>query len=127
MGRPLAPIDEEELTKLALAGAKNAELAAYFGVDEATIGTRFSKILTKIRSVRRMNLRGAQTEKAMSGDATMMIWLGKNELEQTDKVEQQHSGGITIQVVYEDIDPNSKTAATEPAPYEPQGRPSPLL
>lgn len=121
MGRPLADIDEEEVVRLASRGAKNAELAAYFGVDEETISRRFAKILTKTRSIRRMHLRGVQTDKALGGDTTMLIWLGKNDLDQTDKVEQQHSGGVTINVVYEDIEPSAA------APETPQSRPSPLL
>lgn len=122
MAPPLADIPEDEVASLALKGAKNAEIAAYFGVDEATIGRRFAKLLTKKRSVRRMNLRAAQTDKALGGDTTMLIWLGKNDLEQTDKVEQQHSGGVTINVVYEDLDP-SAVAPEEP----PQSSPNPLL
>lgn len=127
MARPLTPIDEEKVAELAYRGARNSEIAFVLGVDDETISARFSRLLNKKRAERRLALRDAQTSKAMMGDATMLIWLGKNELDQTDKVEQQHSGGITIQVVYEDIDPNGKTAASEPAPYEPQGRPSPLL
>lgn len=100
MGRPLADIDEEEVAKLALSGAKNAEIAAYFGVDENTITSRFSKILTKKRSIRRMKLRAAQTDKAMGGDTTMLIWLGKNDLDQTDKVEQKSTGVVEREVHY---------------------------
>lgn len=121
MAPPLADIPEEEVAELALKGAKNAEIAAFFGVDEATIGRRFAKLLTKKRSIRRMHLRGIQTDKALSGDTTMLIWLGKNELDQTDKVEQQHSGGVTIKVEYEDVEPGAAESDT------PQSRPSPLL
>lgn len=135
MGRPLADINEAELVRLASGGAKNTELANYFGVDENTIVNRFAKILTKIRSVRRMHLRTAQTDKALGGDVTMLIWLGKNDLDQTDRVEQQHSGGVTIKVEYEDVDYNKNAVVREQESlthgqqqmYEPQSRPSPLL
>lgn len=127
MGRHLTPIDEEKVAELALKGASNNEIAYLLDVDDQTIINRFSKLLNKKRAERRIWLRNLQNTKAGQGDTTMLIWLGKNILEQTDKVEQQHSGGITIQVVYEDIDPNSNTAANEPKPYDPQGRPSPLL
>lgn len=127
MGRPLIPVDENKIAELALNGARNSEIAYIIGIDDKTLVDRFSRLLNKKRAERRLTLRTAQTSKAMSGDATMLIWLGKNELEQTDKVEQQYSGGITIQVVYEDVDPNGKTTAIECDPNEPQGRPSPLL
>lgn len=122
MSRPPTPIDEDELVQLASDGAKNAELAAYFGVDEQTIANRFSKILTKTRSIRRMRLRQTQTRKAHTGDATMLIWLGKNELDQTDKVEQSGTTEVIFRVVYEDESGNSDQNAE--ATSGPEGHPS---
>lgn len=122
MGRPLADIDENKVAELAYLGALNSEIGAFFGVDGDTIKNRFSSLVAKQRSLRRFWLRGLQSRKAEQGDSTMLIWLGKNELHQTDKVEQQHSGGITINVVYEDVEPNA--AAPEDPP---QSSPSPLL
>lgn len=107
MGRPLADIDEEEVAKLAYAGARNSEIAYILGVDDTTIVNRFSRLLDKKRAERRVWLRGLQNAKANMGDTAMQIWLGKNILDQTDKVEQQHSGGVTIKVEYEDIEPNA--------------------
>lgn len=100
MGRPLADINEDEVGKLALQGAKNAEIAAYFGVDKQTIANRFSTILTKKRSVLRMNLRKAQIDKGFLGDTTMLIWLGKVLLGQTEKIEQHSSGVIEREIRY---------------------------
>lgn len=114
MARHPAVIDEEEVATLAFKGASNNEIAFLLGVDDQTIINRFSKLLSKKRAERRVWLRELQNSKAGSGDTTMLIWLGKNNLEQTDKMEQQHSGGVTINVVYEDVEPNA--AAPQEAP-----------
>lgn len=107
MGRPLADIDIEKVADLALRGASNNEIAHLLDVDDQTIINRFSKLLDKKRAERRVWLRDLQSNKAKQGDTTMLIWLGKNILDQTDKVEQQHSGGVTIKVEYEDVEPSA--------------------
>lgn len=103
MARPKVVIDEERVGEMALKGAKNSEIAHILGVDDQTIEKRFSLILIKKRAERRYNLKRKQYEKAMLGDTTMLVWLGKNELEQTDKQETKHSGAVdaklTIEVV----------------------------
>lgn len=86
MARPKLKIDEAELERLASAGALNSEIAAVFGVDDQTISRRFSRILAKKRAQRRIELRLAQTDAAKAGNATMLVWLGKQELGQSDEV-----------------------------------------
>lgn len=123
MARPPADIDEKELIELASQGAKNAELAHYFGVDEQTIANRFSKILLKTRSIRRMRLRQTQTKNALGGDNTMLIWLGKNELGQIDKVEQSGATEVIFRVCYEDGPDNrdqNPEATSGPEGYPPE-------
>lgn len=46
----------------------------------------------------RASLRRKQWKAAESGNPTMLIWLGKNMLEQTDKQDIKHSGDIGITV-----------------------------
>lgn len=115
MARPLLDVDEGKIAELAFQGARNSEIAFVLGIDDQTLVGRFSRILNKKRAERRVALRKSQTDKAMGGDATMLIWLGKNELDQTDKVEQKQSGGLVIQVVYEDIEPNTDDQPPEAA------------
>lgn len=126
MARPLIPLDEDRIAELAFKGARNSEIGFLMGVDDETIKSRFSRLLDKKRAERRVWLRESQNRKVEQGDTSMMIWLGKNELDQTDKAEQQHSGNITIQVVYEDIEPNRDDSPPADQ-YSPQSRPSPLL
>lgn len=106
IGRPPKDLDEQRVDQLAYQGCRNSEIAYILGVDDMTIAHRFSTILTKARARRRAELRMKQFEKAMQGDTTMLIWLGKNELKQTDKAEQKLGGTVAIKVEYEDLPPD---------------------
>ena len=103
MARPKVPLDEDAIAQMALDGAKNTDIADRLGVDEGTIRKGYSEILRKKRAERRMNLRRKQYEKAIRGDTVMLVWLGKNDLDQSDKQETKHSGSVdsrlTIEVV----------------------------
>lgn len=51
----------------------------------------------------KLKLAQKQYEVAMKGNATLLIWLGKNWLGQTDKNEIEHTGGIIkIEVAKDD-------------------------
>lgn len=77
---------------MALCGAYNTEIAEFCGCSVDTLTNRFSDILTKSRAGLRVKLRRAQMKLALSGNATMLIWLGKNMLDQSDKVEIDPKG-----------------------------------
>lgn len=102
-GRPLKPLSEEKVAELAYNGCKNSEIGYILGVDEETIANRFSGALAKSRAIKRADLRAVQIKKALAGDVTMLIWLGKNELEQTDKLQNDHAGTVEIKVTYEEL------------------------
>ena len=70
--------------KLAQIGCKNQEIADWFGIDENTLTYNFSEDITKGRENLKQSLRRAQLKLALSGNATMLIWLGKNMLGQSD-------------------------------------------
>lgn len=93
MPRPKAQIDENEVALLAYEGASNRDIAALLGVDHQTIANRFSPLLGKKRAERRLALRQMQWAKAEAGDSTMLIWLGKNELDQTDRASTDVTSG----------------------------------
>jgi hypothetical protein len=77
---------------MALSGCSNREISDYFNCDEGTIRKRFSAILTKARAERAWTLRRQQTALAKKRNATMLIWLGKNELSQSDRQTHEHTG-----------------------------------
>ncbi|RJQ55930.1 MAG: hypothetical protein C4521_01015 [Actinobacteria bacterium] len=70
---------------LAALQCSNVEIAAFFGCDEGTIRKRFSEELTKGRQNGKISLRRKQWEAAKNGNVTMLIWLGKQWLGQSDK------------------------------------------
>ena len=79
-------IDTEKLEQLASFGCTNIELASFFGCTESLLRKSYSEFLTKGR------LRQAQWKSALGSEkhppnVTMLIWLGKQVLGQTDKSE----------------------------------------
>jgi len=77
-------IDPKEVEKLAAIGMKNTEIAEYLEIDDSTLAYNFKQQLTKGRHNLRCSLRQAQIQLALSGNATMLIFLGKNLLGQSD-------------------------------------------
>ncbi len=84
VGRNKVVIPAEEVFKLAQIGCKNHEIADWFGVDENTLTYNFSVDLLKGRESLKQSLRRAQIKLALNGNATMLIWLGKNILGQSE-------------------------------------------
>ena len=84
VGRDKTPILSADVFKLAAIGMKDHEIADWFGIDSNTLRYNFVVQLTKGRSTLSQSLRRKQIEVAMTGNATMLIWLGKNILNQSD-------------------------------------------
>ena len=84
VGRDKKVIPPQEVYKLAQMGCKNQEIADWFGLDENTLTYNFSVELLKGRESLKQSLRQAQIKLALSGNATMLIWLGKNILGQSE-------------------------------------------
>lgn len=84
VGRDKKIIPPEEVYKLAQIGCKDIEIAAWFGIDENTLTYNFSVELIKGRENLKQSLRRAQLSLALSGNAVMLIWLGKNILGQSE-------------------------------------------
>lgn len=90
MARPervLPPDAEKVAGAAAFAGAPDRDIAHALGVAVSTLKRRFGPELTKQRALRRIEIRRAQTVAARAGNATMLIWLGKQELGQRDVLE----------------------------------------
>ena len=77
-------IDPNEVYKLASIGMKNSEIAEWFGIDDSTLNYNFKQELLKGKLNLSQSLRRAQISLALSGNATMLIWLGKNILGQSE-------------------------------------------
>jgi len=99
MGRPKIPIDANVIEGMARVSCTTAEMASILGVGRRTIEDRFRREIEKGRASARMSLRHMQWKKALEGNIVMMIWLGKNELGQTDRAAIELSGQVDAQVL----------------------------
>jgi hypothetical protein len=84
VGRDKVVIPEEDVFKLAAMGCKETEIAEWFGISDSTLRFNFSDILAKGRLTLNQSLRRKQIEVAMSGNPTMLIWLGRAVLGQSE-------------------------------------------
>ena len=95
MGRPLKPIDKEQFEKLCAIQCTLEEIAGFFNCCEDTIeawckreyGVTFSEAYKKYSAKGKQSLRRIQFALAQKS-AAMAIWLGKQYLGQTDRMEQ---------------------------------------
>ena len=77
-------VSPEQVYDLAAIGCNDSEIARWFDIPRQTLIDNFRDILEKGREDVKMSLRRAQLKLALSGNAVMQIWLGKNLLGQSD-------------------------------------------
>ena len=85
IGRNKTVIPEEQVLELAKLHCTNQEMADFFDVKLQTFMDNFRDIITKGRIHTKQRLRKAQLDLAFKGDRTMLIWLGKNILGQSEQ------------------------------------------
>ena len=83
-------LDTEHVENLAGFGCTNTQIASFFGCSENTIRRSYGEYLTKGRDKGKIRLRQLQWRAAERGNVSMMIWLGKQVLNQVDKQEVEH-------------------------------------
>lgn len=102
MGRPLKPIDAEQVEKLARIGCTQDEIADVLGCSQGLISQRFLMEYTRGRASLKTSLRRAQAIRAIRDRSDkMLIHLGQNMLGQSEKSQVELSGG---KVKFESID-----------------------
>ena len=97
MGAPIKDIDFRDFEKCCQMQCTQEEIAGWFEIDEETLVKRvtehynktFSEVYKKYSAGGKCSLRRRQFRRAANGDRVMMIWLGKQYLGQSDKVEQK--------------------------------------
>ena len=101
-GRPTVEFDLTEVEKLGMLGATAAEMAAWFGCASRTIERRmakkegdFCRSYEKGFGRLKISLRRQQIESAKGGNVSMLIWLGKQLLDQADKREVKEEATVT--------------------------------
>lgn len=97
MGRPEIHIDKPTFeTLMGIAFVTEAIIGEFFKVSESTLirwvrreyGTTFDNLKQQKQKNLKLKLAGKQYETAMKGNVSMQIWLGKQWLGQSDKMDQ---------------------------------------
>jgi len=97
-GRPRKPVDYDMVESLGLIHCTEAEVAVCLDMDQAQVSRRlqddkeFCIRYKKGITEGKRSLRRKQYDVAMSGDRTLLIWLGKQLLGQTDKERHEITG-----------------------------------
>ncbi len=86
-GRPKIEVDEVLLEQLCEYGHTTPELAALLNCSEDTLERNYGHVMAEGKSRCKAKLRKKQVDMALAGNVTMLIWLGKNMMGQTDKTE----------------------------------------
>ena len=88
MARPLKKVDPQAIIKLAQLHCTFEEIAEFSEVSTKTLQRNYVHLIKKGRQMGKISLRRAQFEKALNGNVVMQIWLGKQHLDQKEKIEQ---------------------------------------
>lgn len=99
MARPRKPVDEALLRKLAVIHCNQEEMASVLGVSVDTLQRRFAAQIKDGRAEGKMSLRRKMWEMALGGNVSLLIWLSKNELGMSDKVEQKQEVKAEVQQI----------------------------
>jgi IS30 family transposase len=99
-GPKFKEIKWKEFDKLCAIQCLKAEIASWFNVSEDTIeravkreqGVSYAVYYAQKAEKGKINLRRQQWQLALQGDKTMLIWLGKQHLMQSDKKAYEHTG-----------------------------------
>ena len=88
VGRPKKyNLDTKQVEQLAGYGCTDTEIASFFDISRTTLERNYEHYLTKGREEGKIRLRQMQWASAKKGNVAMLIWLGKQLLNQSDKQE----------------------------------------
>lgn len=116
VGRPPKEFDPESFEKLCTIQCTKLEICAFFDTTDKTLenwvqrhyGENFSEVFEKKRGYGNIALRRKQYTKALAGNTALLIFLGKNRLGQSDKMEER----------FENVNPTEVKITWETAPSE---------
>jgi hypothetical protein len=107
-GRPTVEVSPSMVQKYAEIGCTQKEMASLFSVSPRTLGRYLTKPEFRMAKERgdahvNVSLRKKQLELALKGDRTMLIWLGKQRLGQSERPEKDEAGAgesERVQITY---------------------------
>src|ERR1051326_3095048 len=140
MGRPVIQIDEGKLEGMVIYGATCAECAEIMGISVDTItrfierkhGITYAEWSKQKKGQIKFRLRQKQIDLALNGSIPMLIWLGKQLLDQKDegrveadeseakfekpviRIEVQNSDGTTLQQLEQQWSDQAQLSWVEP-------------
>ena len=105
-GRPLIVIDWEQVDSMCKIQCTGEEIASVLDIDYDTLqrackrdkGATFADYIAQKKLGGKASLRRNQWKLAQDGNATMLIWLGKNVLDQKDKIEASEADTRPIHI-----------------------------
>jgi hypothetical protein len=105
-GRPPIEVDWNVIDAMCAIHCTGPEIAEVTGISEDTLTRKckqqhkmlFAEYIKQKSLKGKASLRRRQWKAADSGDRTMLVWLGKQWLDQTDKIEQhtEHEGTVGL-------------------------------
>ena len=103
MARPRKEINQKQFENLCGLQCTKDEICAFFDVTDKTLESwcrrtykaSFSEVFSQKRGLGKISLRRSQWRLAEKS-ATMAIWLGKQYLDQKDRIESTVDGEVTV-------------------------------
>lgn len=104
-GRKLKKIDWTKVENLIVCGCSGVQIAATLGVHYETLYDRclkenkrsWTEYSQEFWEKGNAQLHAKQYQMAMKGDKTLMVWLGKNRLKQSDKIESKIDANVQVE------------------------------
>lgn len=101
------PINWDEVDKFLMAGASGVQISAVIGITHETLYERclkekkvpFSTYSLEKRQKGNSMLLGKQYQVAMQGNTTMLVWLGKQRLEQKEPKEKDQDNELLLKLI----------------------------
>ena len=89
-------IDPDKVKMLASFGCSFIEIGKYFAVDEGVIRKKYRTEYEQGKQEMKLTLRQLQWKHAQNGNTALLIFLGKNYLNQTDKSQVDHTNNLEL-------------------------------
>lgn len=87
-GRPQKAFPEQEIFQLAAEGSTDGYIALRLGISKTSLTGKYKDLLDSGREQRNGDIQRKQFQLAMSGNVPLLMWLGKNWLNQANRVEE---------------------------------------
>jgi hypothetical protein len=88
------PAQIKQIDQMARDQCKDTLIAEVLGVDIETFRDEFSVRCRRIRALGKRDILAWQRRRAKKGSDKMLVWMGQQHLEQSDKQAIEHSGQI---------------------------------